>query len=90
MLERDIQGAITDWLLLKGAWYFKVHGHGMQRRGVPDIIGCYKGKLFGIEVKKPGGKVSWEQKGEIDAIIRAGGEAFVAYSVDDVMERLDG
>lgn len=90
ILERDITATITDWLLLKGAWFFKVHGHGMQRRGVPDLVGCYKGKLFAIEVKKPGGKVSAQQAIEILAIKEAGGTAFVAWSVDDVMERLDG
>lgn len=90
MLERDITAAILDYLTLKGAWVFKTHGHLGQRKGIPDILYCLDGRFGAIEVKTPKGKVSWEQQAEIDAIQRAGGTAFVAYDVNDVMERLDG
>jgi Holliday junction resolvase len=56
--------------------------------GVPDIIGCWKGKLLGIEVKTKSGKLSERQALFIESINLEGGIAFVARSVEDVMERL--
>lgn len=32
----------------------KIHGNSFQSRGLPDVIGCYKGMFFGLEVKLPG------------------------------------
>lgn len=90
LLERDITAAIIDYLLLKGAWVFKTHGHLGQRKGILDILACLDGRFVGIEVKKPGGKVSGWQQAEIEAIKRAGGVAFVAWNVDEVMQKLPG
>ena len=60
----------------------------MSTPGVPDIIGCFKGRLIGIEIKSEKGVVSEYQKEFIENINRAGGLAFVARSVDDVIEGL--
>lgn len=35
-------------------WFFKVHGGPFQRAGIPDFVGCYRGRFFAIEVKQPG------------------------------------
>jgi hypothetical protein len=50
-----------------------------EQKGIPDILGCYKGRLLGIEVKRPGGVVSDEQQAFLDRINQEGGYAFVAY-----------
>ena len=42
-----------------------------------DYLGCYKGRFFGIETKKPGGKPTDRQKMVIEKIQKAGGAAFV-------------
>lgn len=60
----------------------------MSTPGVPDIIGCFKGRLIGIEIKSEKGVVSEYQKEFIENINRAGGLAFVARSLDDVIEGL--
>ena len=60
----------------------------MSTPGVPDLICCFKGRLVGIEIKAEKGIVSEYQKEFIDNINRAGGLAFVARSVDDVIEGL--
>jgi Holliday junction resolvase len=31
----------------------KIHGDQYQERGIPDIMGCYKGHAFVIEAKRP-------------------------------------
>ena len=60
----------------------------MSTPGVPDLICCFKGRLVGIEIKAEKGIVSDYQKEFIDRINKAGGLAFVARSVDDVIEGL--
>lgn len=58
-------------------------------RGMPDIMGqLTDGRLLAIEVKKKGGKVSPEQAVFIQAVEAANGVGLIAYSVDDVIERL--
>lgn len=61
----------------------------MGARGVPDILGIYQGSLLGIEIKTATGKPSPEQERFIQNINDAGGIAFVARSVDDVIEKLN-
>jgi penicillin-binding protein-related factor A (putative recombinase) len=60
----------------------------MSAPGVPDIIGCHNGRLIGIEVKAPRGIVSPAQQAFLDRITAAGGIAFVARSLEDVINGL--
>jgi len=57
----------------------------MSAPGVPDIIGCFKGRFIGIEVKAPKGVVSSYQQNFIDRINEAGGIGIIARSLDDVI-----
>jgi hypothetical protein len=41
--------AILDWD--KDIYYFTPMTGGYGRSGVPDIVGCYKGRFFAIECK---------------------------------------
>lgn len=100
--EREIQKVILDYLQLKGinAWRtnsgiqfstYKDRSYitRLAPRGTPDIIGFLNnGKFLGIEIKKPGGIVSDDQNIFIDKINKAGGLAFVAFSLDDVIKKL--
>jgi hypothetical protein len=92
MKKQNPEGLLTASIrhLLKsmGVFHWKNFGGFMGAKGVPDILGCYHGKLLGIEVKAPNGKVSPDQQIFIENINRAGGLAFVARSVDDVIEGL--
>lgn len=85
-ITADIQrylARLPDW------WGFKVQGGGSQMRGVPDIVGCYRGLFVAFEVKRPVvGKVSELQKHRIDQIKAANGYAFVVYGVEDVKREL--
>ncbi|GHU03553.1 hypothetical protein FACS1894158_02210 [Betaproteobacteria bacterium] len=59
--------------------------------GMPDIMGQLKdGRFLGIECKRPSGKVSPEQQVFIEKASKHGAVAFVARSVSDVWEALDG
>ena len=56
-------------------------------KGFPDIHGMLKGgRALYVEVKRPGGRVSEDQQEFIDKVSAHGAVAFIAYSVDDVIE----
>lgn len=100
--EKDIQNQILAYLKIKGifCWNAKTQGTFDPRRGtfrklsnlkkgVSDILGILpSGRLLAIEVKRPGGRVSPEQKDFIKNINDNNGLAFVAYSLEDVIEKL--
>jgi len=59
-------------------------------KGMADIMGILKdGRTLAIECKSPTGTVKQHQKEFLDAITKAGGLAFVARSVDDVINQLE-
>lgn len=88
MLESSIQKQILNYLRSKErVWPVKVIVS--NRNGTPDILACVDGRFVAIEVKTPTGRLTKLQKYHIDRIIEAGGVAFVATSVDDVIEKLE-
>jgi hypothetical protein len=99
-VEQGIQRAILDYLRWRGIPCYKHQNAGIMKRdgsyipthtrGVSDIIGCIPktGRFLAIEVKRPGGKPSPEQQQFIDMINGAGGLAFLAMSVEDVISKL--
>lgn len=101
--EKEIQRAILQYLELVGivAWrnntgaivsHYKGHTRLIKfgHKGSCDILGVLPGGRFlGIEVKDEKGKVSEDQQNFIDAINFKGGLAFVARTLEEVMEKLN-
>jgi Holliday junction resolvase len=87
--EKQVQDGIIRYLKANGAWYTKVHQAGYGRKGIPDILACYRGVFFGIEVKNEVGKPSDDQIRELHSIRAAGGIAVIARGVSDVRCFLD-
>jgi len=55
------------------------------RQGWPDLTGCLPGgRMFAVEVKKPGGRLKAGQKESIQALVRSGAAVLVAFSLDQV------
>jgi hypothetical protein len=70
----------------KGHWVVTVatmYGTG----GLPDIVGCYQGYYYGLEVKLPGKEhtLTERQAYVLKKIQRAGGKSAVVTSVDQAM-----
>lgn len=95
-LEKDIQASILEYLHAKKIFCWKEHSGGLMidggkrympigLKGKADILGCYRGRFLAIEVKRPSGKLSVDQYEFITQINNAGGLAFVATSIDDVI-----
>lgn len=100
--ESDIQRAILDFLQAKKilAWRCnmgavlvsrdsKIRFSKNPNKGIPDIGGVLQGgRYFAIEVKRPGGRLSPEQKGWIERLSAQGVICIVATSVEDVRRGL--
>ena len=70
----------------KGAdlWFFMPVPSGFGEAGIPDFIGCYKGRMFAIETKAAGKKPTRLQQMKLDAIAASGGEVFVIAGVSGI------
>ena len=87
--EKEITHQIRSLLKTYRIFHWKVWQGLGSTPGVPDIVGIYNGRFLAIEVKTERGKLSPHQEKFIAAINANGGLAFVARSVDDVIENLE-
>ncbi len=89
MKEQDFQAKIVKHLEAKGAYVVKVVA--ASKKGVPDILACYRGYFLAIEVKTPTTRanVSKLQSYNLNKITKAGGVACVAVTVDDLAYHLE-
>lgn len=71
-----------------GFWK-KIHGSAYQSAGLPDIIGSYRGRFVGFEVKMPGKKATPKQEHTLGEITLAGGIAQVISSYDEAQVALE-
>ena len=89
MAEKQVQAKIRKYLESKGCYV--VNGI-YTKAGVPDLIGCYEGAFFAIEVKTPETRnhVSKLQEYNLDVIRECGGHSIVAWNVEMVEEFIGG
>jgi len=89
-LENEIQQEIEDWLMTQvhQCWWDRkrMDRPTTSRVGVPDFVGSWRGRAFGLEVKKPGGKPSTEQQGELAWMRKAGAVVGVVFSKEEAVE----
>lgn len=86
--EGRVVRAVTRLLKARGAWQANVTV--ANRRGVPDLLVCYRGRFVAIECKAPDrGVLSALQAYELDSLQRAGALTVVARSADEVARILD-
>lgn len=67
----------------------QVYRKGVQRKGIPDIIGIIDGRFIGIEVKIGRDRQSADQKEVEREINEAGGVYFIAKSYDDYLKKIN-
>jgi len=90
--EKKVKMTITKQLDSLGCYYFFPATGGYGSSGVPDIVGCYKGKFFGIECKAGKGKTTLLQDMHLSRIAIAGGIAEVVNeeNMHDIVNILNG
>jgi hypothetical protein len=91
-----IRDAITDEY--PDAWITKISGGPYQTAGIPDLLVCIKGILFGLEVKAQRvgesrehalGRTTDRQQAQIDGINRAGGIATTVLSPGEALALIE-
>lgn len=85
MDESDIKTKIRKYL--KDEAYFIPYNPHFGKSGVPDILGCMKGRFIAIEVKQPTGKLTKLQRHELQEIHENDGYAMIAYGYDDFLKK---
>jgi sulfite reductase beta subunit-like hemoprotein len=91
VLERQITTAILRALnKLPGCYARKTFGGAYGGAGWPDIVACYKGRLFMLEVKRPGGKATPLQLRELERWAATGARCRIVTSVFEAMEFVEG
>lgn len=88
--EARLSRSIMAALKARGAFVFKIWGSEHMMAGLPDIIGCYRGRFIAVETKMPGNTTSKRQDYVITRLRAAGAHVVVAYSVAEALEVLDG
>ena len=90
--EAAVKAKVVKQLKELGAYYFYPVTGGFGSSGVPDIVGCYRGRFFGIECKAKGNKPTELQKMNLNKIEGVGGIALVIdeSNVDSVTELIGG
>lgn len=87
--EKEIENSIKQYITDNGGLCYKIHGGDLyQETGIPDLLVCWNGLFFGIEVKDPQGKPSAIQLVQGMRIQKAGGHFIIATSVQDVKDYL--
>lgn len=83
--EKYIENKIKIFLKANNHYFIKIHGSGVQKSGVPDILACINGKFVGIEVKQEKGKPSRLQIEHQRLIEESGGKSIIVYSYSDFL-----
>lgn len=90
--EGKVKAKIKEYLdsLGEDCWHFNPMMMGYGRKGIPDIVGCYKGHMFAVEIKAPGKKhtiTPWQER-ECRKILKACGIIIVTDNAEDVKNAL--
>lgn len=89
--EGKVKAKIKAYLkTVPDCWFYMPVQNGMGVVGIPDIVACIQGRFVGIETKAPGreGNVTANQRANLDAIVAAGGIAFVVSDLDTAINQL--
>lgn len=92
MNEAALRRAIVRSLRQYSGWWVVTHGGQFQQGGLPDIIGCYAGKFYGLEVKMPGKEhtLTPRQSHALKSIKAAGGKARMVTSISEAHDFVFG
>ena len=87
--EKQFENKIKALIKRTGGFCFKYWGGSASNgkvftvRGLPDIMGCIRGRFIGIEVKAENGKPSDIQLERLQEIRDAGGIGIVAFPQEE-------
>ena len=73
------ESALQSWLLKElrkaGGWWIPTTGSVHMPRGTPDVVGCFTGSMYALELKTEKGKVRNLQLWTLEEIEKHGGSS---------------
>ena len=87
--EAEITKEIRYYLNTMNIWHYKNWSGPMSPRGIPDIIGIYRGKFLAVEIKKPRGKLTELQQIFLDRVKNEGGLSVCVHSCEELADFLE-
>ena len=72
MLESMFSRQVQKYLESRGWWVVKYHASQYTKKGIPDLIACFRGRFVGLELKTGSSLSQWQIKVGAD-IMSAGG-----------------
>lgn len=89
--EGKVKAKVKKILDEVNCYYFFPATGGYGKSGVPDVVGCYSGRFFGIECKTRDNKPTLLQEKNLKAIEYNGGFSLVVNedNVDELRDILD-
>lgn len=86
MKESTVQRNIINALRARGAYVLNPYS---AEEGTPDLIVCYEGRFFALEVKTDTGRASKIQLHRLAQVESAGGVARIVRSVADAVDAVN-
>ena len=93
----DLTNQVINHIYLAGGFSYRsssvgvfdtkrMHFRAAAKKGVADVIGCFKGRFIAVEIKIGTDRLSDEQDGFLKNIQHAGGVAIVAKDFEQFKE----
>lgn len=87
MLEVTLKNKVIKRLRkVPDLWFFKCSDKFQS--GIPDILGCYAGRMFAIELKTATGKLTKLQEHTLHTLLTVGALTWVVRSMEDLEQFL--
>lgn len=80
--EAKVKKVVVKHLKQMGAYYFFPATGGYGKSGVPDIVGCFNGRFFGIECKAGKNTATALQEKNLSDISLSGGIAVIINEIN--------
>lgn len=86
--ERNIQATVLRFLrAVSGCAVRKLHVTQFGTAGDPDLYGCYRGRMFVVELKQEGKQPTPLQSIRLQEWQRAGAVTIVAHSIEELRQQ---
>lgn len=72
MLESTFSRHMQKYIESRGWWVVKYHASQYTKKGIPDLIACFRGRFVGLELKTGSSLSQWQIRVGAD-IMSAGG-----------------
>jgi hypothetical protein len=84
MNESDFTDILKDYIELSpDSKAVKIHGNALQSKGLPDLVGGWRGVPFWVEVKRPGNRTSKIQKAWLSILKKCGFVTGTVFYIED-------